>query len=383
MGKIIRANFRLQRSFHDFFNLGRMNDKSVEDDTIKTAVVFREIVSKERARVDRNRHVFTLVSFEVGPLDYGTDTTKYFIDLLKKEIRITDEIGWLNNSTIGVLLFNTLGEGAEKFVEKIKRIYPPKRFYRYSVSSYPEGTADHSAAEQTAALGHQSILASPSPHDQQKATDGQRALRLQPIFFSKMSMWKRLADIVLSICALIALAPLLLLIAIAVKCTSKGPIFFRQKRAGLGGVPFTFLKFRTMHVDAEERKAELLRFNKRTGPVFKMENDPRVTRLGKFLRQWSLDELPQLINVLKGDMSLVGPRPPTMDEVAKYESWHNYRLEVKPGITCIWQVYARHEKSFENWVRLDIKYRMEQSFLLDMKLLFMTIPAVLSRKGAS
>jgi lipopolysaccharide/colanic/teichoic acid biosynthesis glycosyltransferase len=113
-----------------------------------------------------------------------------------------------------------------------------------------------------------------------------------------------------------------------------------------------------------------------------MENDPRVTRLGIFLRQWSLDELPQFINVLMGDMSLVGPRPPSMDEVEEYESWHNYRLEVQPGITCIWQVYARHEKSFENWVRLDIKYKREQSFLLDMKLLFMTIPAVLSRKGA-
>jgi lipopolysaccharide/colanic/teichoic acid biosynthesis glycosyltransferase len=114
-----------------------------------------------------------------------------------------------------------------------------------------------------------------------------------------------------------------------------------------------------------------------------MENDPRVTRLGDFLRKWSLDELPQFINVLLGDMSLVGPRPPTLDEVEKYESWHNYRLELKPGITCIWQVYARHEKSFENWVRLDIKYRQKQSFLFDMKLLALTLPAVLSRRGAS
>jgi lipopolysaccharide/colanic/teichoic acid biosynthesis glycosyltransferase len=114
-----------------------------------------------------------------------------------------------------------------------------------------------------------------------------------------------------------------------------------------------------------------------------MEDDPRVTRLGNFLRKWSLDELPQFFNVLMGDMSLVGQRPPTMDEVEKYESWHNYRLEVKPGITYIWQVYAGHEKCFENWVRLDIKYKREQSFLFDMKLLALTIPAVLSRRGAS
>ena len=138
-----------------------------------------------------------------------------------------------------------------------------------------------------------------------------------------------------------------------------------------------------MNVDADEKKSELLQFNERTGPVFKMENDPRVTRLGFFLRKWSLDELPQFINVLLGDMSLVGPRPPTLDEVEKYQSWHNYRLEIKPGITCIWQVYARHEKSFENWVRLDIKYRKEQSLLLDMKLIALTLPAVLSRRGAS
>jgi lipopolysaccharide/colanic/teichoic acid biosynthesis glycosyltransferase len=382
MGKMIKTNINLQQTLYDPFLIGRWK-KSPSDGNINSVAAFHAILAKERARVDRNRHVFSLVSFEVGPLDYGTDTTKYFIDLLKKEIRITDEIGWFNNSTIGVLLFNASTEGASKFIEKIQRIYPPKRFFKYSIFIYPEGKTDHAAAEQTAAFSHQSILASPSQHSQQKATGGQPALRLQPIFFSKMSMWKRLADIVLSICALIALAPLLLLIAIAVKCSSKGPIFFRQKRAGLGGVPFTFLKFRTMHIDAEKRKAELLQFNKRTGPVFKMENDPRVTWLGKFLRQWSLDELPQLLNVLKGDMSLVGPRPPTMDEVAKYESWHNYRLEVKPGITCIWQVYARGEKSFENWVRLDIKYKKEQSFLLDLKLLFMTIPAVLSRKGAS
>ncbi len=380
MGKLLRTNTNFQQTHHEPFTAWKW-EKSPKDGNINSVAAFYAILAKERSRVDRNNHVFSLVSFEVGPLDYGTDTTKYFIDLLKKEMRITDEIGWLDNSTIGLLLFNASSEGAGKFIGKIQRIYPPKRFYKYSIFSYPEGKPDHTAAEQSAALGHQSIFASPS-HDQQKATDGQPALRLQSIFFSKMSMWKRLADIVLSICALIALAPLLLLIAIAVKCTSRGPIFFRQKRAGLGGVPFIFLKFRTMHEDAEKRKAELLRFNKRTGPVFKMENDPRVTRLGKFLRQWSLDELPQLINVLKGDMSLVGPRPPTMDEVAKYESWHNYRLEVKPGITCIWQVYARHEKSFENWVRLDIKYKREQSFLLDMKLLFMTIPAVLYRKGA-
>jgi len=212
--------------------------------------------------------------------------------------------------------------------------------------------------------------------------DQKKAIALHPVFFDKMSVWKRFIDILLSTVALVALSPLMLLVAIAVKVTSKGPVFFKQQRAGLGGKPFTFLKFRTMKADADEMKSQLLAYNERTGPVFKMENDPRVTWIGKRLRQWSLDELPQFINVLKGDMSLVGPRPPIMDEVEQYKTWHNYRLEIKPGITCIWQVYARDDKSFENWVRLDIKYRREQSFLLDMKLIALTLPAVLSRRGA-
>jgi len=381
MGKMIKPNSHLQQMFYNRFSIDRRK-MNPEDDNIKTATAFHATLAKERARADRNSHGFSLVSFKVGPLDYGTDTTKYFIDQLKKQVRITDQIGWLDNYTIGVLLFNTPSAEASKFIERIQRIYPHKKFFKYSISCYPEGKTDHSDIEETGEFCHHSIPVSASSHDHHSATDEQHALSLQPIFFNKTSIAKRLADIVLSIFALIVLSPLLSIIAIAVKCTSKGPIFFRQKRAGLGGVPFTFLKFRTMQIDADKKKSELLSFNERTGPVFKMENDPRVTRLGIFLRQWSLDELPQFINVLMGDMSLVGPRPPSMDEVEEYESWHNYRLEVQPGMTCIWQVYARGEKSFENWVRLDIKYKREQSFLLDMKLLFMTIPAVLSRKGA-
>ena len=382
MGKVIKPNNYLQHIFYNRFN-GGIPKMRPEDVSIKTTAEFHAILAKERARVDRNSHVISLVTFKVGPLDYGTDTTKYFLDQLKKQIRITDEIGWLDSYTIGVLLFNALSEEATSFIEKIKPIFPQTKSFTYSISTYPEGKTDHSGNGVIGNICHQAIPGPIALNGNKRATDQHLGLSLQSIFFNRTSALKRLADIVLSILALIALSPLMLLIGIAVKCTSKGPVFFRQQRAGLGGVPFTFLKFRTMQVDADTKKSELQQFNERTGPVFKMKDDPRVTRLGSFLRQWSLDELPQFINVLKGDMSLVGPRPPTMDEVEKYESWHNYRLEVKPGITCIWQVYARDEKCFENWVRLDIKYKREQSFLLDMKLLLMTIPAVLSRKGAS
>jgi lipopolysaccharide/colanic/teichoic acid biosynthesis glycosyltransferase len=343
---------------------------------------FHATLAKERARVDRNSHVFSLVSFELASQGPDRGPINRLAHQLKKEIRITDEIGWLDNNSIGVLLFNALDNEAKKFIAKIQGSCLQTDLFKYSISTYPEDKVDHSHGHEPGACYH-SMPGSTSLHCHQGAAENKIAQKLHPIFFVESSAWKRVSDVLLSAAALIALSPLMLTIAIAIKMTSQGPVFFKQQRAGLGGFPFTFLKFRTMHIGAEEKKSELLKFNKRTGPVFKMDDDPRITGLGKFLRKWSLDELPQFVNVLLGDMSLVGPRPPTLDEVKEYESWHNYRLEVKPGITCIWQVYARHEKSFENWVRLDIKYKREQSFLLDMKILALTLPAVLSRRGAS
>lgn len=202
------------------------------------------------------------------------------------------------------------------------------------------------------------------------------------IFYKKTPTWKRAMDIVGSISCIIILSPIMLAVACAIKLTSKGPVLFKQRRSGLGGKPFAFYKFRSMVNDAEHKKKELMKHNYRTGPVFKMKNDPRVTRIGSFIRKWSLDELPQLFNVIRGDMSLVGPRPPTLNEVPQYDKWQNRRLEIRPGITCLWQIYARHNKCFENWVRLDIEYTLRYSLLLDLNILFKTIPAVLSCRGA-
>jgi lipopolysaccharide/colanic/teichoic acid biosynthesis glycosyltransferase len=194
--------------------------------------------------------------------------------------------------------------------------------------------------------------------------------------------WKRISDILVSLAALIAAAPLMLLIAAAIRVTTPGPALFRQLRGGHGGEPFYLYKFRSMVPDAEKKKGELLRFNERSGPAFKMKEDPRVTRTGRFLRRTSLDELPQLFNVLKGDMALVGPRPLPVEEEDGYARWHRRRLAVKPGLTCIWQVSSRDESDFDKWVRLDIEYIHNQSVWLDLKLLMQTIPAVLFRRGA-
>jgi exopolysaccharide biosynthesis polyprenyl glycosylphosphotransferase len=207
--------------------------------------------------------------------------------------------------------------------------------------------------------------------------------KLNVFFVKGCPWWKRAMDIVLSTAAVLTLLPIMIPIAIAVKLTSKGPLIFKQKRVGLGGRTFNIYKFRSMVVDAEEQKELLMKLNERQGPVFKLKDDPRATRIGSIIRRWSLDELPQFFNVLFGHMSLVGPRPPIVEEVSYYENWQERRIEVKPGITCLWQVYARHDNDFDNWMRLDMEYIRNQSFWLDVKLLALTIPAVLSRKGAS
>ena len=195
--------------------------------------------------------------------------------------------------------------------------------------------------------------------------------------------WKRTTDILLSALLLAIALPVVVGVAIAIRVTSSGAVLFRQKRCGLNGRPFTLYKFRTMVADAEERRAEVEHLNEMDGPVFKARNDPRVTRVGRLLRRFSLDELPQLWNVLKGDMSLVGPRPPIPEEVARYERWQRRRLAMKPGLTCLWQISGRNQVDFDRWMQLDLAYIDNWSPWLDLKILLRTLPVVLSGRGAS
>jgi lipopolysaccharide/colanic/teichoic acid biosynthesis glycosyltransferase len=194
---------------------------------------------------------------------------------------------------------------------------------------------------------------------------------------------KRLLDIAVSLSALALAAPLFLIVALCVKLTDGGPVFFRQKRVGLHGRPFDFFKFRSMIVDAEARKAELLTHNKHHNSItFKMCRDPRVTWVGRIMRKTSIDELPQLWNVLIGEMTLVGPRPAVIAEVQRYTPRESRRLGVVPGLTCFWQVSGRADLDFQQQVELDVRYIRERSMWLDFKLMMLTIPAVLSGKGA-
>lgn len=196
---------------------------------------------------------------------------------------------------------------------------------------------------------------------------------------------KRILDCMISASALLLLAPLFVLIALAIKLNSpRSPLLYRLHWLGKNGKPFVGYKFRTMVPDADRLKQQLLALNEMQGPVFKMRNDPRVTRLGRFLRRFSLDELPQLYSVLKGDLSLVGPRAPLKEEAEKFEFWQRRKLSVKPGITCLWQINGRNEiRDFSQWARLDLQYIHSASIPLDLKIMLKTIPAVLSGRGAS
>jgi exopolysaccharide biosynthesis polyprenyl glycosylphosphotransferase len=202
---------------------------------------------------------------------------------------------------------------------------------------------------------------------------------------SWQSVGKQLLDFFGAALLLIVTTPLLAATALMVKCTSPGPIFFRQQRSGLNGRPFTLYKFRTMVSNAEQLKHELAAMNEMSGPVFKLVNDPRITAFGRLLRKSSIDELPQLFNVIRGEMSLVGPRPLPVDEVKRFnDPAHRRRLSVKPGLTCLWQVSGRNKvKDFKDWVRLDLEYIDNWSLWLDVKILFRTLPVVIMGVGAS
>jgi exopolysaccharide biosynthesis polyprenyl glycosylphosphotransferase len=191
-----------------------------------------------------------------------------------------------------------------------------------------------------------------------------------------------LIDILVSGIGLIILSPIFLVIAILIKITSEGPVFYEWNVMGFNKKPFRSWKFRTMVQEADAQKEALMAINEMKGPVFKIKNDPRITRVGRFLRKYSLDELPQLWSVFKGDMSLVGPRPAFPNELARYESWHRRKLSIKPGITCLWQISGRNNiNDFDEWARMDLEYIDNWSLWLDLKILIKTVDVVFAGTG--
>jgi lipopolysaccharide/colanic/teichoic acid biosynthesis glycosyltransferase len=358
---------------------------------------FHRLLARERARSDRNSHAFSLVVFRTSGAP--SNLVRRVAELLRDQRRLTDDVGWVDPPDLGVLLPDTPAAGARRFAEKMHAVLQKgscdveDRIYTYqgnsddsSMWAPPPRSTDRGQAE--AATGSPAALVEPQPANQvalapTRSTPIVRVEDLRTFFLKPLPTWKRAMDIVLSALMLLILAPVYAAVAIAVHLSGPGPIIFRQPRAGPGGKPFTFYKFRTMVPNAEALKATLRVVNEAEGPVFKMRNDPRVTSVGRVLRRTSLDELPQLWNVLKGDMSLVGPRPPTLDEIPSYEPWQNRRLELTGGITGIWQTSGRHQVGFTDWMRMDVQYSNHRSLGMDVKLLAKTVWAVFSGRGAS
>ncbi len=302
-----------------------------------------------------------------------------------------------HNSVLGHLRFEDETEGSRLRVPVLGTVTELERVLREHVVDevyFSSTAALHSVQVQTAIATCERFgipfalpvcgfrLARAKPVDAAATQDGYVHYSSVP-YRPLQSGLKRLFDIVASGAALVVLSPLLLTVALVIKVTSKGPVLFRQERVGLYGRTFSMLKFRSMVVNAEEIKALLAARNEQSGPVFKMKNDPRVTAVGRFIRKYSIDELPQLVNVLRGDMSVVGPRPPISSEVVRYEAWQRRRLSVRPGLTCVWQVSGRNQISFEQWMLLDMQYIDHWSLAHDLQLILKTAPVVLTGRGAS
>lgn len=361
------------------FRLFRRGKEKGTGETLPSPGEFRTILAHELARADRHGYQFSIIVFQLGTGGDNSELVEDLAKLVKSRVRLSDEIGWYAERELGVILTGTPTGGAWKFIGEIaKRINLATSHLTLKVYTYPSRWI--SEEEQN------HFLSKNNPPTEEGRFDSKE---VETFFACPMSIWKRLIDIVGSVIALIVLSPGILLIALGIKLSSPGPVIFKQERLGLMERRFNFLKFRSMCVnqEADLHRRYVEQFIKNgsayEGQVYKIRDDPRVTSIGKFLRKTSLDELPQLINVLKGEMSLVGPRPPLPYECVYYDCWHTRRvLHVKPGITGLWQVKGRSRTTFDDMVRLDLKYSREWSLWLDFKILLQTPLAVLSGKGA-
>ena len=355
---------------------------AVSKTAIADEVLFNRLLSLERKRSERTEAPFVLALVEIAESATTSppETTDRIPAAITSVVRATDIVGWHQQGFIVGIIFTALNGAPRETVEaailnKIDRCL-------------------------TQAFGSDGVRTRTSLHFfPQDAANGKREQEIDLVLYPEFATrnagatgsaaMKRFIDITGSAIALLILSPLLLLIAVAIKLSSKGPVFFRQQRIGRFGRAFTMLKFRSMVANCDARAhvqyvRELITKNSSGADgTYKIKNDPRVTTVGKFLRRTSLDELPQFLNVLRGDMSLVGPRPPIPYEVDCYSLWHRRRIqEAKPGITGLWQVHGRSRTTFDEMVRLDLQYSRQQSLRTDLKILLKTPGAVFSGDGA-
>ncbi len=334
---------------------------------------FQRHLHRERLRADRAGLRFAILKL-APPIDVTIGQCPALIEVaqvIPQRIRETDCFGRFQDG-LGVLLLDSDHRGAEIVANDLCRGAQGDELRR-TIYVYPSGELERSSnhvADQTRWAGADSAA------PEAEVASARAALA------QGLPVWKRAIDVAGAAFGLLALAPLLLVTAILVKLTSPGPILFRQQRAGLGGEPFWMYKFRTMRQDAEKLQAELRAVNEQDGPAFKIEKDPRITALGGVLRKTCVDELPQLWNVLRGDMSLVGPRPLPVGEAREVDAWSQRRLDVTPGLTCIWQVSGGVNVTFHEWMRMDLAYIRQRCLTKDCGLILRTIKAVLLARAS-
>ncbi|MEY3288050.1 MAG: hypothetical protein RLZZ419_292 [Pseudomonadota bacterium] len=339
---------------------------------------FIEQLRLEKLRAQRSKSTLSIILLTLEKeTDSKVANMREILDLIQTKIRDTDISGFVNNRTIGVLLPDTDEKGAKELCGKLVNGNKKPQFSA-TTSSYPDHLFE--SLEKTGSIRPDAF---PFHLKDSKA----------PSWFELLL--KRAVDIIGSIIGIIIFMPVMLMTALAIKVTSPGPVIFRQIRLGKQGTPFKFYKFRSMHINLDDKihreyiqnfiNGDHAKVNQGDAekPFYKIKLDPRITRVGRFIRKTSIDELPQFFNVLIGNMSLVGPRPPLPYEAEKYQAWHLQRiLEMKPGITGLWQVEGRSKTGWDESVRLDIRYIQNWSLLLDLKILFRTIETVLNCRGA-
>ena len=361
--------------------MAKSASRKITKPPIDTSYIYREmefaaILRYERARVDRSGESFSLVSLEIGQLHGRTGEIKKIVQSLRERIRTTDQLGWLDENTLGLLLPGTNLEGAWSFVVKFEREYfgeqPPVPF---TVYTYPE----HWLQEGN---GSGSIKHRGNVNGEAGGREFQVVSRkVETTLAGNLPGWKRTLDVVVSLIGIVVSTPMMLLLSVYIKLVSPGPVFFKQQRIGYKGKLFDFYKFRTMHADNsvgchQKHLKELINSDK---PMEKLDEgrDPRIFWGGAIIRKTCIDELPQLFNVLKGEMSLVGPRPCLPYEAEEYLRWHTNRFDIHPGITGLWQVSGKNKLTFKQMIRLDISYRQNRSLWFDLKILLLTFPAII------
>ena len=375
---------------HDIKSLFKRKKRMNTLGVIHSPDSFRMILERERARAERTGHIFSLVIF---CFNHGKGTDAVMLEqlgtVLVQKVRMSDEVGWYDEGkSIGALLPGTTANGAAQFIEILRKKIGEEvesslvsTVYTYPNSLDTTDGCKEAAEERDTRSKSMASLFATANSSPMTPSPGTTARPLEVLYARPFPLWKRAIDFFGALLFLILLSPLFLLIVLFIKVVSPGPVLYRQERIGYMRKPFTFWKFRTMHAnnDPIEHRQYLSHLIENDAPMTKMDdrNDNRIIPFGKFLRYACIDELPQLINVLRGEMSLVGPRPCLLYEAEKYLRWHARRFDTMPGMTGLWQVSGKNRMTFKEMIRLDIKYSRTMSPLLDIKILLLTGPAIL------